>query len=453
MKNARGSSGFKAVVVLLSAMLLFTGCMGGGERQSANQENGGNNEKQANGNGNAQAPAPTKLTVYRLSGNLGEEDFLAKEGWLMQRKYPNLQFEYILNSKGQTPEDLIASNKSIDIILCANPIISRVSDIGLTMDLSALIKKYNFDLGRLEPSTLEAVKKSAGGKLVGLPFAVNTPILTYNKDIFDKFGVPYPTDKMTWDDVFELSKKLTRSEGGTQYYGFGFNFLIVARTNSYAHEFSNQQTNKTTYGDDFWKSYFQQFSRFFQLPGYSQADQASLSRAGLAALLKNPNIAMFQVQNNAYLQIALAGFNFDFVRLPTYGDLPGVGTSSTPDYMLISSNSTQKDATFAAIAGALSDESQMAWSRQGNVSPLKSKEVNKVFATEVAVPELKGKNMQALVPMNMAAPLTLDESFDAISNFLDAAFNSAASGKQDVNTALREAQEKADQALAQLKSR
>ncbi|MCC2684684.1 MAG: extracellular solute-binding protein family 1, partial [Paenibacillaceae bacterium] len=353
MDNAKGIFRFKAIAVLLSAMLLFTGCWGGGQQQASDQENGGSGDKQAAGSGNAQAPTPTKLTVYRLSGNLGEEDFLAQEGWLMQRKYPNLQFEYILNSEGHTPEDLIASNKPIDIILCANPIISRAADVGLTMDLSALVKKYNLDLDRLEPSTLEAVKKSAGGKLVGLPVAVHTTMLTYNKDIFDKFGVPYPTDKMTWDDTYELAKKLTRTDGGTQYYGFAFNFLIVARVNSYAHEFENQQTHKTTYGDDFWKSYFQQFTRFFQLPGYSQADQTSLSKAGLGALLKNPHIAMFEVQNNAYLTIAQAGFNFDFVRMPTYKDLPGVGPSSTPDYMLISSNSTQKDAAFAAIAGAL----------------------------------------------------------------------------------------------------
>jgi multiple sugar transport system substrate-binding protein len=258
---------------------------------------------------------------------------------------------------------------------------------------------------------------------------------------------------MTWDDTYELAKKLTRNDGGTQYYGFAFNFLIVARVNSYSHEFENQQTHKTTYGEDFWKTYFQQFTRFFQLPGYSQADQSSLSKAGLGALMKNPHIAMFEVQNNAYLTIAQAGFNFDFVRMPTYKDLPGVGPSSTPEYMLVSANSTQKDAAFAAIAGALSDEAQTAWSKRGNVSPLKSDAVNKVFATDVAVPELKGKNMQALIPVNMAPPLTLDENFDAISNFLDAAFNSAASGKQDINTALREAQEKADQALADLKSR
>ncbi|MCC2686842.1 MAG: hypothetical protein K0R75_3741 [Paenibacillaceae bacterium] len=117
--------------------------------------------------------------------------------------------------------------------------------------------------------------------------------------------------------------------------------------------------------------------------------------------------------------------------------------------MLLASSSAQKDAAFAAIAGSLSDESQLAWSKRGNVSPLKNKSIQEVFATDITVPELKGKNMQALVPRNMAEPLTLDENFDEISTFMDKAFTNAATGKKDIHSALREAQGAADQALAQ----
>lgn len=52
-----------------------------------------------------------------------------------------------------------------------------------------------------------------------LPLFRNIQATFYNKGIFDKFGVPYPKDGMTYDEAIELAKKVTRSVDGVQYYG------------------------------------------------------------------------------------------------------------------------------------------------------------------------------------------------------------------------------------------
>lgn len=70
-----------------------------------------------------------------------------------------------------------------------------------------LIKRHNIDLSRFEPSIISALEKMSGGGLYGLPLYNDRMALYYNKDIFDKFGVPYPKDGMTWDEVIELSIK------------------------------------------------------------------------------------------------------------------------------------------------------------------------------------------------------------------------------------------------------
>jgi multiple sugar transport system substrate-binding protein len=48
-------------------------------------------------------------------------------------------------------------------------------------------------------------------KIWGIPWDSGALIMMYNKDMFDKAGVPYPDPKvwMTWDELIELSKKLT----------------------------------------------------------------------------------------------------------------------------------------------------------------------------------------------------------------------------------------------------
>ena len=44
----------------------------------------------------------------------------------------------------------------------------------------------------------------------------------YNKEMFDKAGVPYPTDDWTWDDFLDIAKKLTTRDdkGRITQYGF-----------------------------------------------------------------------------------------------------------------------------------------------------------------------------------------------------------------------------------------
>jgi multiple sugar transport system substrate-binding protein len=57
------------------------------------------------------------------------------------------------------------------------------------------------------------------GKLYALPYRSDFWALYYNKDIFDKAGVAYPTNDMTWEQYREMAKKLTSGSGATQVYG------------------------------------------------------------------------------------------------------------------------------------------------------------------------------------------------------------------------------------------
>lgn len=67
---------------------------------------------------------------------------------------------------------------------------------------------------------VDAILKSClfEGKYFGLPYDASVVILFYNKDLFDKAGVTYPTDTWTWDNMLAAAKKLTNAE--TQSYGF-----------------------------------------------------------------------------------------------------------------------------------------------------------------------------------------------------------------------------------------
>jgi len=52
------------------------------------------------------------------------------------------------------------------------------------------------------------------GKLISFPMCLTIQFLSYNKDIFDKAKVEYPTADWKWDDMLQAAMKLTKDKDG-----------------------------------------------------------------------------------------------------------------------------------------------------------------------------------------------------------------------------------------------
>ncbi len=63
---------------------------------------------------------------------------------------------------------------------------------------------------------------SSNGKQYALPKDHDTIALLYNKAVFDQYGVAYPTDDWTWDDMYEAAKAITEGSNG-DVYGMAMN--------------------------------------------------------------------------------------------------------------------------------------------------------------------------------------------------------------------------------------
>ena len=75
---------------------------------------------------------------------------------------------------------------------------------------SARISKTAFDKSALKAFSYK-------GKQYGVPESYSCVLLIYNKDVFDKAGVGYPTEKWTWQDIIAAGKKIRAL--GQDYYG------------------------------------------------------------------------------------------------------------------------------------------------------------------------------------------------------------------------------------------
>ena len=84
------------------------------------------------------------------------------------------------------------------------------------MALDDYIKADKIDLGKYAGATDQV---TVDGKLYELPFRNDFWVVFYNKDLFDKKGVDYPTNDMTFDQYDELARKMTDTTFGSQVYG------------------------------------------------------------------------------------------------------------------------------------------------------------------------------------------------------------------------------------------
>lgn len=87
---------------------------------------------------------------------------------------------------------------------------------GQILNLDEYIKKDAIDLGMYQGV---AEQLQMDGSNYTLPFRKDWYMLFYNKDLFDKAGVAYPSADMTWDEYEELAKQMTSGEGSSKVYG------------------------------------------------------------------------------------------------------------------------------------------------------------------------------------------------------------------------------------------
>ena len=88
----------------------------------------------------------------------------------------------------------------------------------LISDPSLTDKKF-YDLEDFYPNLIEA--NSVGGKIYAIPVMVETYVLQYRKDLFEKYGVKVPT---TMEDLYNAAKKLNeefKKDNITNIYPFG----------------------------------------------------------------------------------------------------------------------------------------------------------------------------------------------------------------------------------------
>ncbi|WP_019533250.1 ABC transporter substrate-binding protein [Paenibacillus ginsengihumi] len=387
---------------------------------------------------------PVTLTMW---ASMSEELFQKLVAEPVKLKYPHIDMKLVTTDK-KIP-DLIATDEVPDIINDTIASIPKYEDLNLTEDLTPYIKAHNMDLGRIRPVVLDTVRKASGDdRLLGLPISGNVVMLYYNKDIFDRFGVAYPKDGMTWDEVYELAKQVTKMDGGVQYRGFDFQDSFQFAANQLSLGVVDAGSNKAIVNNEPWKKLFENYARFYTIPGNEVSDKTY--GKSLDVFLKDKTLAMY-VTSSIFSRLPDAvkdGLNFDMVTLPAFPEAPGITTQVDGGIRILTTTSKHKEQAFLALSAMLSDEAQTLISKNGNTTVLDSKQIMEQFGTNVEV--LKDRNRLGFIKNEPASPPPSITKYDASAySILRSQFKKMVLNRTDANTILREADDLINKKIAE----
>ncbi|WP_309120596.1 sugar ABC transporter substrate-binding protein [Paenibacillus sp.] len=208
----------KIGVLALAFALFASGCGGGG-----------------NGGGSGGNEAVT-LQFMGWEASPLETEAVKKGLDLFMEKYPNIKVEYQPTPGGaqyaQKLLTMLAGNAAPDVFFLGAAEYRSFQERNVLLDLTPTFEAA-MSLDDFIPSSARIME--IDGKIYGVSSCTVSPVLFYNKDLFDKANIPYPpsdpSHAWTWDQFRQAAIDLTVKEGDkvVQYGAFGLeNFYMTS---------------------------------------------------------------------------------------------------------------------------------------------------------------------------------------------------------------------------------
>lgn len=219
-------SKLRVLAVALVTGMILSGCgaaSGSGSSKKESKASDGSTKTASASKTEASGETSKEEVTLKMACWGSENDIKTYEerAALVHEKYPEITLEVMAipndgyDTKVQT---MIASGDAPDIIQVGEASNSYASK-GVLVDLTKLSEAAGLDLAkRFGTATSTYTWQNT---LYAMPDRGGAMIVYYNKDMFDKAGVSYPTKDWTWKDLLEAAQKLTITKDGVvEQYGF-----------------------------------------------------------------------------------------------------------------------------------------------------------------------------------------------------------------------------------------
>ncbi|MCC2683734.1 MAG: family 1 extracellular solute-binding protein [Paenibacillaceae bacterium] len=317
------------------------------------------------------------------------------------QKYPDIRIQKLVKPiTEKTFNEFKKKGVVPDVIITTSPFLQDLKPFGYLSDVGPWLATTGIDLGRLDPLAVESVKNAGGeGVLTGIPFIRQFNALYYNKDIFDKFKVPYPKDGMTWKEAAVLAARVTKKDGETQVRGLEPD-IVIRPASALRVSYIDGQTGQAVVNNDKWRKVFDTLKLIYDIPGNQGITKL---KEAFGQFFDQKQLAMLPGINWLHdLEALQSPPSWDIVSYPTFDDAPATGPQFDGHVLVVTEASKHKAQSAQVLETLLSDEVQMQLSQNGRVSVLADNKMKAAFGSNV--PQYKQKNLQAIFKTNPAIP-------------------------------------------------
>ena len=161
------------------------------------------------------APGAVKVTYWRsLTGAAGDaqDELVRRFNESQSEVFVDVQFQGAYAELVQKLQAGLVAGEVPDLVLLDSPFVVLFAKEGVLVPLDEMAADASkgLDLGRFIPGLIQ--DGYYDGSLYALPLMRSTPLLYYNRDLFQEVGLPDRVPE-TWDEFKEFCAKLTKMEG------------------------------------------------------------------------------------------------------------------------------------------------------------------------------------------------------------------------------------------------
>ncbi|MFN3327963.1 MAG: extracellular solute-binding protein, partial [Fervidobacterium pennivorans] len=155
--------------------------------------------------------AVTKITISGWPGNPIEEGAIKKavdtfNSTIGKQKGIEVVWEPIAGDYKQVLMTRLSGGTGPDIFYVDVYVFEELAKANVLLPLDTYVKRDNFDLSDFYQSLIDAFKYQ--NRLYGIAKDFSTLAVWFNKEIFDKYKVPYLTNDETWDSFLKKLQQL-----------------------------------------------------------------------------------------------------------------------------------------------------------------------------------------------------------------------------------------------------
>ena len=354
-------------------------------------------------------PATIKVAYWN------EQSFNQEYGMLFYATHPHIDIRVANTTAVQFSEgddynkklDEFFEQEKPDVLMLSLDQYEKYAADGRLASLEPFVTRDKFDLEGLIPGMVDLLREKGGGELYGLSPEFSSRVVYYNKDLFDRFGIDYPTDRMSWEDLLNLAARFpTDGSDEDRIYGLHLGTTDLQQIAqqiglTYGLRLVNPADNRVSVDTESWirvyetalnairsgTLYQEDMSRFPENMTYEDFLLRDPFIGGKVAMTISYSYLLEQIREASATVPDRAVKNWDLVTLPVDPANPDFSYEfSFGNIFAINAESSNRDAAWAFISYIHGDD----------YARVKSKVFNGRFPVRTAyIRDEEGRNMAA----------------------------------------------------------